>query len=70
MFIDDIIFYQRPLKSKKSTIANCSYETKSFIRKLNLNGTEKEVRVDEALKGISQITSTFSKNLDYGNFKS
>ena len=26
-FLDDIIFYQRPLKSKKSLIANCPYET-------------------------------------------
>ncbi len=26
LFVDDIIFYQRPLKSKKSLIANCSYE--------------------------------------------
>lgn len=26
LFVDDIIFYQRPLKSKKSLISNCSYE--------------------------------------------
>lgn len=26
LFIDDILFYQRPLKSKKSLIANCPYE--------------------------------------------
>jgi len=26
LFIDDILFYQRPLKSKKSMIANCPYE--------------------------------------------
>jgi CRISPR-associated endonuclease Csn1 len=26
LFIEDIIFYQRPLKSKKSTISNCSLE--------------------------------------------
>jgi CRISPR-associated endonuclease Csn1 len=26
LFVDDIIFYQRPLKSKKSTISGCQYE--------------------------------------------
>ncbi len=26
LFVEDIIFYQRPLKSKKSLIANCPYE--------------------------------------------
>ncbi|MGN6602258.1 MAG: type II CRISPR RNA-guided endonuclease Cas9 [Ginsengibacter sp.] len=30
LFIDDIIFYQRPLKSKKFLISNCPIETKSF----------------------------------------
>lgn len=28
LFVEDILFYQRPLKSKKSTIANCPYETR------------------------------------------
>ena len=27
LFVDNIIFYQRPLKSKKSLIANCQFET-------------------------------------------
>lgn len=27
LFVDDILFYQRPLKSKKSSISNCPYET-------------------------------------------
>jgi len=30
LFMDDIIFYQRPLKSKKSTISNCQYEYRIF----------------------------------------
>ncbi len=30
LFIEDIIFYQRPLKSKKFLISNCPMETKSF----------------------------------------
>jgi len=29
-FIDDIIFYQRPLKSKKSLISNCKFEFRIF----------------------------------------
>ncbi len=28
LFVNDIIFYQRPLKSKKSLISNCPYETR------------------------------------------
>lgn len=31
LFVDDILFYQRPLKSKKSLIANCPYESYSYI---------------------------------------
>lgn len=31
LFMNDIIFYQRPLKSKKSLISNCRYETRSYI---------------------------------------
>lgn len=30
--INDIIFYQRPLKSKKSLIANCQYEVRKYIK--------------------------------------
>jgi CRISPR-associated endonuclease Csn1 len=32
LFLDDIIFYQRPLKSKISLISNCPFETKHFIK--------------------------------------
>lgn len=28
LFVNDILFYQRPLKSKKSLISNCPYETR------------------------------------------
>lgn len=31
LFIEDIIFYQRPLKSKKSLIENCPYEENTFM---------------------------------------
>ena len=33
MFVEDIIFYQRPLRSQKSTIANCALEKRSYIDK-------------------------------------
>ena len=33
LFIEDIIFYQRPLKSKKSLIDNCPYEENRYIDK-------------------------------------
>ena len=32
LFLNDIIFYQRPLKSKKSLISNCKFESRSFIK--------------------------------------
>lgn len=31
LICDDIILYQRPLKSKKSTIADCPFETRSYV---------------------------------------
>lgn len=31
LFVNDIIFYQRPLKSKKSLISDCKFESRSFI---------------------------------------
>lgn len=31
LFVDDIIFYQRPLKSKKSLISNCPYEYYEYL---------------------------------------
>lgn len=38
LLCDDIILYQRPLKSKKSTIADCPFETRSYV------GADGEVR--------------------------
>lgn len=32
-FIEDILFYQRPLKSKKSLISNCPYEAYDYVDK-------------------------------------
>ena len=31
LFVDDILFYQRPLKSKKSLIDDCPYETREYF---------------------------------------
>ncbi len=46
LLLDDIIFYQRPLKSKKSLISNCSFENKTF----KIDGIEKT----EPLKCIAK----------------
>ena len=40
LFFNDIIYYQRGLKSQKGLLANCQYETKSFKTK---DGETKEV---------------------------
>ncbi len=37
LFTEDIIFYQRPLKSQKSSISNCTFEYKKYI----VNGVDK-----------------------------
>jgi CRISPR-associated endonuclease Csn1 len=54
LFMDDIIFYQRPLKSKKSTISNCQYETRLFNKKVIDETTSKErlVWLNEPIKSI------------------
>lgn len=33
LFLNDILFYQRPLKSKKSLISNCKYEYRTYVDK-------------------------------------
>lgn len=32
LFLNDILFYQRPLKSKKSLISNCRFERRAYIK--------------------------------------
>lgn len=32
LFVDDILFYQRPLKSKKSLISDCQYEYHEYVK--------------------------------------
>ncbi len=40
LFIDDIIFYQRPLRSKKSSIGKCSLETRMYTDEKGIKRTE------------------------------
>ena len=47
LFLDDIIFYQRPLKSKKSLISNCKFESRIYKDK---NGQIQS----EPIKGIAK----------------
>ncbi|PID68171.1 MAG: CRISPR-associated protein Csn1 [Flavobacteriia bacterium] len=42
LFLDDIIFYQRPLKSKKSSIGTCQFEYRIFKRINNETGEIKK----------------------------
>ncbi|MCP5064140.1 MAG: CRISPR-associated protein Csn1 [Ignavibacteriae bacterium] len=53
LFIQDIIFYQRPLKSKKSTIANCAYETRIFYKD--------DEKFEQPLKGIPKSHPLFQE---------
>jgi CRISPR-associated endonuclease Csn1 len=53
LFVTDILFYQRPLKSKKSLIQNCQYETRVFYKE----GQKQEV----ALKGIAKSNPLFQE---------
>ncbi len=53
LFLNDILFYQRPLKSKKSLIGNCKFETRTYLKE----GT----RQNEPLKGIAKSHPLFQE---------
>ena len=53
LFIDDIIFYQRPLKSKNSLISNCSLEFRTF----KVDGVERH----EGIKCISKSNPIYQE---------
>lgn len=57
LFVEDILFYQRPLKSKKSTISTCQYEYRSY-KKLDKE-TGKQEQIKEYLKCISKSNPLF-----------
>lgn len=53
LFVNDILFYQRPLKSKKSLIANCPYEERVYQK----DGQE----VREPIKCIAKSNPLFQE---------
>ncbi|NOZ45684.1 MAG: CRISPR-associated protein Csn1, partial [Chlorobi bacterium] len=63
LFIDDIIFYQRPLKSQKSNIGGCQYEYRVFNKEVNgfVTGEVKKVKVKQAIQAISKSNPLFQE---------
>lgn len=59
LFTDDIIFYQRPLKSQKSTIAGCQFEYRKYKKKNEKTGKEEEIK--EPIKAISKSHPLFQE---------
>jgi len=53
LLLNDIIFYQRPLKSQKSLISDCKYESRTF----KVNGVEKK----ESIKCIAKSHPLFQE---------
>lgn len=54
LLVEDIIFYQRPLKPKRSTIANCQYESRSYTDE---DGNRQQVPI----KGIPKSHPLFQE---------
>ena len=63
LFKDDIIFYQRPLKSKKSTISGCQYETRKYkVEVVDKVTNKKRIEwVTEPLKAIPKSHPLFQE---------
>ncbi len=63
LFIDDIIFYQRPLKSQKSNIGGCQYEYRSFKKEVkdSVTGKLKEIEVKQPIQAISKSHPLFQE---------
>ncbi|HEC43201.1 MAG TPA: CRISPR-associated protein Csn1, partial [Bacteroides sp.] len=57
LFMNDIIFYQRPLKSKKSTISLCGYETRTYktVEREQLESGEKAEKQVVKTEGVRCI---------------
>lgn len=60
LFVNDIIFYQRPLKSKKSLIANCPFESYHY--------KDKMVTFNRTRLNVFPSPILFMKNSAFGNF--
>lgn len=58
LFLNDIIFYQRPLKSKKSLISDCAFEERCFKTE-DKDGNEKEIK--QPLKCIAKSNPLFQE---------
>lgn len=54
LFVQDIIFYQRPLKSKKSLIDNCPYEVRQYKNK-------EGITINESIKCIAKSHPLFQE---------
>lgn len=56
LFINDIIFYQRPLKSKKTSINKCTYEIRNYKKTVTeIIGGEKKEKLIDVKAGIKAI---------------
>lgn len=58
LFLNDIIFYQRPLKSKKSLISDCAFEERHFIVK-DKDGNDTIIK--QPLKCIAKSNPLFQE---------
>ncbi len=63
LILEDIIFYQRPLKSQKSLIGNCPYEKITYVKKVKDPETNqvKEVKETKNLKVISKSNPVYEE---------
>lgn len=59
LFTDDIIFFQRPLKSQKSNIAGCQLEFRKYKKKNTETGKEETIK--EPVKTISKSHPLFQE---------
>ncbi|RNL86700.1 CRISPR-associated protein Csn1 [Sinomicrobium pectinilyticum] len=59
LFTEDILFYQRPLRSQKSNIAGCQFEFREYKKKNEK--TRKEEIVKEPVKAISKSHPLFQE---------
>ena len=63
LFIDDIIFYQRPLKSQKSNIGGCQYEYRVFKKEVKnaVTGQIEKKEIKQPLQAISKSHPLFQE---------
>lgn len=59
LLMDDIIFYQRPLKSQKSNISGCQLEQRTYFKTNKVTGDKEKVK--EAVKAIPKSHPLFQE---------